>query len=52
MCRPYVREATPLDVYPTTAAPDTLPYAIIGDTCLAVRAARFTGRASRVNVSV
>jgi len=52
VCRPYIREATPLDVYPTTAAPDTLPYAIIGDTCLAVRAQRFLGRMSRVGVAV
>jgi hypothetical protein len=52
LVRPYVREATPLDVYPTTAAPDTLPYAIVGDTCLAVRAPRFTGRLSRVNNAV
>jgi len=50
--RPYIREAQPLDVYPTTASPDTLPYAVIGDTALAVRATRYTGRLSRVNVSV
>jgi hypothetical protein len=50
--RPYVREAQPLDVYPTTGAPDTLPYAIISDTTLAVRAPRFTGRLARVGVSV
>lgn len=50
--RPYVREARPLDLYPTTAAPDTLPYAVIGDTTFAVRAARFLGRAYRVGVSV
>jgi hypothetical protein len=52
LCRPYVREAQPLDVYPTTASPDTLPYAVIGDTTLAVRAPRFTGRMSRVAVGV
>jgi hypothetical protein len=52
LVRPYVREATPLDVYPTTASPDTLPGAVIGDTCLAVRAARYTGRMSRVSVSL
>jgi hypothetical protein len=52
LCRPYVREAQPLDVYPTTASPDTLPYAVIGDTCLAVRAQRYTGRLVRVSVSV
>ncbi|MDI5965724.1 SU10 major capsid protein [Streptantibioticus silvisoli] len=50
--RPYVREAEPLDVYPTTASPDTLPYAVISDTTLAVRAPRFTGRLARVGVSV
>jgi hypothetical protein len=46
--RPYVREATPLDVYPTTAAPDTMPYAIISDTCLAVRAPKYAARAANV----
>jgi hypothetical protein len=50
--RPYVREAQPLDVYPTTASPDTLPYAVIGDTAFAVRALKFLGRAYRVSVSV
>ena len=46
--RPYVREAQPLDVYPTTAAPDTLPYAIVSDTCFAVRGPQFLGRGSRI----
>jgi hypothetical protein len=50
--RPYVREAQPLDVYPTTAAPDTLPYAVIGDTTFACRAVKFLGRAYRVGVAV
>ncbi len=50
--RPYIREARPLDVYPTTASPDTLPYAVIGDMCLAVRAQRYLGRLARVGVSV
>ena len=50
--RPYVREAVPLDVYPTTSAPDTLPYALIGDTVFAVRASRFVGRGYRVGVSL
>jgi hypothetical protein len=52
VCRPYVREAKPLDLYPTTSAPDTLPYALIGDTTLAVRANKFLGRAYRVAVAV
>ena len=50
--RPYIREARPLDVYPTTASPDTLPYAVIGDMCLAVRAQRYLGRLSRVSTAV
>lgn len=52
VCRPYVREATPLDVYPTTSSPDTLPYAVIGDMALAVRAQRYVGRLTRVSVGV
>lgn len=52
VCRPYVREARPLDVYPTTAAPDTLPYAVIGDTTFAVRAPKFLGRLYRSGVAV
>jgi hypothetical protein len=50
--RPYVRECMPLDVYPTTTAPDTLPYALVTDTCLAVRAPKYLGRLSRVATSV
>lgn len=46
--RPYVREAQPLDVYPTTSQPDTLPYAIVTDTCLAIRAPKYAGRLARV----
>jgi hypothetical protein len=50
--RPYVRECMPLDVYPTTTSPDTLPYALITDTALAVRAPKYTGRLGRVSTSV
>jgi hypothetical protein len=50
--RPYVREAVPLDVYPTTNSPDSLPYALVTDTCLAVRAPRYLGRLGRVATSV
>lgn len=42
--RPYVRDVKPLDVYPTTQAPDTLPFAIVSDTCLAVRAPKYASR--------
>jgi hypothetical protein len=50
--RPYVREAMPLDVYPTTTSPDSLPYALVSDTCLAVRAPKYLGRLGRVTTSV
>ncbi|MFD1145971.1 SU10 major capsid protein [Saccharothrix hoggarensis] len=52
LCRPYVRELTPVDVYPTTQAPDTLPYAIVSDTTLALRAPKFIGGAYRVGVAL
>jgi hypothetical protein len=52
LVRPYVREVTPLDVYPTTSSPDSLPFALMTDTTLAVRAPRFTGRLTRVNVAL
>ncbi|MDB4872981.1 MAG: hypothetical protein JWL97_3985 [Gemmatimonadales bacterium] len=52
LVRPYVREAMPVDIYPTTNSPDSLPYALISDTCLATRAPRYLSRLSRVAVSV
>jgi hypothetical protein len=42
--RPYVREFTPVDVYPTTASPDSLPFATVTDTTLAVRAPKYMGK--------
>lgn len=50
--RPYVREATMLNVYPTTSSPDALPFAVIGDMTFAVRASRFVGRGYRINVAL
>jgi hypothetical protein len=50
--RPYVRELEPLDVYPTTSAPDQLPFAIVSDCTLAVRAPKYTGRITRVSASL
>ena len=52
LVRPYIRELRPLDVYPTTAAPDTLPFAIVSDTTLAIRAPKYVGRLSRVQVAL
>lgn len=50
--RPYVRELEPLDVYPTTSSPDSLPFAIASDTCLAVRAPKYLGRINRVSAAL
>jgi hypothetical protein len=50
--RPYVRELTPLDVYPTVTSPDSLPYAIAADTVLAIRAPKFIGGGYHVNVAL
>lgn len=48
LLRPYVRDVTPLEVFPTTASPDQLPFALATDTCLAVRAPKFISRARNV----
>ncbi len=50
--RPYVRELQQVDIYPTTASPDQIPYALVADTCLAVRAPRYLGRLARVAVGL
>ncbi|MEV6580272.1 hypothetical protein AB0M92_19140 [Streptomyces sp. NPDC051582] len=50
--RPYVRELTPLDVYPTVNGADQLPYAIVSDTTLAVRATKYLGRLARVTTTL
>lgn len=52
LVRPFVRELTPLDVYPTTQSPDTQPFAIVADTCLALRAPKFLGVSRRHAVSL
>ena len=50
--RPYVRDMTAVDLYPTTASPDSLPFAFVSDCTLAVRAAKFLGRVSSASVSL
>jgi hypothetical protein len=50
--RPIVRDFTPIDVYPTTGAPDALPFAIQSDCTLAVRAPKYIGRLTNVNLAV
>ena len=48
--RPYVREFTPVDIYPTTVSPDSLPFATVTDTCVAWRAPKYMGRLSNTTV--
>jgi hypothetical protein len=50
--RPYVREMQPVNVYPTTASPDSLPFAFVADTTLAVRGPKFMGRLANVVASL
>jgi hypothetical protein len=50
--RPYVREMVPLDVYPTTASPDSLPYAVISDTTFALRAPKYAARLANVSTPI
>jgi hypothetical protein len=46
--RPYVREMQPINVYPTTASPDSLPFAFVADTTLAIRGPKYLGRLANV----
>lgn len=52
LVRPYVRELEPKEVYPTTAAPDSNPYALVADCVLALRADKFIGGLRRVNTAL
>jgi hypothetical protein len=48
LVRPYVRDIRPVDVYPTTSSPDSLPFALVSDTCLAIRAPKYVARMRNV----
>lgn len=50
--RPFVRDVQPVDVYPTTSSPDSLPFALVDDTCLALRAPKYAGRLRNVNAAL
>ena len=50
--RPFVREMQPVNIYPTTASPDSLPFAFVADTTLAVRAPKYIGRIANVVASL
>ena len=48
MVRPYVRDFFSKDLAQTSTAPDTLPFYVQSDTCLAVRGPKYVGRLARV----
>jgi len=50
--RPYVREMRNIDLYATTSSPDSLPFAFVTDTTLAVRATKWIGRIANVICSL
>jgi hypothetical protein len=52
LVRPYTRDMQIIPLSPTVTAPDTLPFAVLTDTCLAVRAPKYVGRLSRVIASL
>ncbi|MEV5944412.1 hypothetical protein [Streptomyces sp. NPDC051994] len=52
LVRPYTRDAQVIPLAPTVTAPDTLPFALVSDTCLALRAPKYTGRLSRVVANI
>lgn len=52
MVRPYTRNMQILPLAPTVTAPDTLPFAVLTDTTLALRAPKYAGRLSRVIANI
>ncbi|MEZ0066685.1 hypothetical protein ABIA32_002697 [Streptacidiphilus sp. MAP12-20] len=48
LLRPYVRDIQPKDVFPTTQSPDSMPFAVVSDTCLAIRGPEWVGRMTRL----
>lgn len=52
MVRPYTRDMQILPLAPTVTAPDSLPFAVLTDTTLAVRGPRYVGRGSRIVANI
>lgn len=44
LVRPYTRDMQTIPLAPTVTSPDTLPFALVTDTCLAIRGAKYVGR--------
>jgi hypothetical protein len=52
LLRPYTRDLEVINLAPTTSAPDTLPFAIVADCTLAVRAPKFMSRLRNVATTI
>lgn len=52
LVRPYTRDMQVIPLAPTVTSPDTLPFALVTDTVLAVRAPKYVGRLARVVASI
>ncbi len=52
LVRPYTRDVQVIPLAPTVTAPDTLPFALVSDTCVAVRAPKYVGRLARVVANI
>lgn len=52
LVRPYTRDVQVIPLAPTTSAPDTLPFALVSDTTIALRAPKYAGRLARVTANI
>lgn len=52
MVRPFVRDFQTLALAQTSSAPDVLPFAILNDTCLAVRAPKYVAKLENFTVTL
>lgn len=52
LVRPYTRDVQVIPLAPTVTSPDSLPFALVSDTCIAVRASKYVGRLARVVAAI
>jgi hypothetical protein len=52
LVRPYTRDFELINLAPTTTAPDQLPFAVVSDTCLAIRGPKWVARLIRMATGI
>jgi hypothetical protein len=52
LVRPYTRDFELINLSPTTTAPDQLPFAVVSDTCLAIRGPKWVSRLIRMATGI